>query len=278
MTTALAKQKGLVVDQEVAGAVQGRVSGAIGFMKGLHVQALKSPDAMKNLPLIEINELNTGYIWMLAGLVANDLKPEGASEMADVLAMQQNPQGFWSFSMPRIPMQSSFFTVTALAVRNMNALGTDQAEKQMRTQKAVAWMAAAPAVSNEDKTFKLLGLKWGNGDTKDVAAAMKTLAAGQRADGGWAQEAGMESDAYATGQALYALHVAGGLKVSDPIYQKGVAYLLRHQDADGSWFVAKRAMPANNYFDGGFPHGESQYSSFNGTCWATMALLCTLPG
>jgi hypothetical protein len=39
--------------------------------------------------------------------------------------------------------------------------------------------------------------------------------------------------------------------------------------------VNKRAFPANNYFDAGFPHGESQYASFNGTCWATMALLET---
>lgn len=278
MTTALAKQKGLMIDEEVAGAVQGRVGGAIGFLKGLHVQALKSQEAMKNLPLIEINELNTGYVWMLAGLVANNLKPEGAAEMADVLAMQQAPQGFWSFSMPRTPMQSSLFTVTALAVRNLNVLGSDNADKTARTKKAVSWMASTPAVSNEDKTFKLLGLKWGNADAKDMASAAKALAAGQQADGGWAQETGMESDAYATGQALYALHTAGGMKVSDPVYQKGVAYLLRHQDADGSWFVAKRALPANNYFDGGFPHGESQYSSFNGTCWATLALLCTLPG
>lgn len=175
-------------------------------------------------------------------------------------------------------MQSSLFTVTALAVRNLNVLGSDNADKTARTKKAVSWMASTPAVSNEDKTFKLLGLKWGNADAKDMASAAKAFAAGQQADGGWAQETGMESDAYATGQALYALHTAGGMHVSDPVYQKGVAYLLRHQDADGSWFVAKRALPANNYFDGGFPHGESQYSSFNGTCWATLALLCTLPG
>ena len=49
--------------------------------------------------------------------------------------------------------------------------------------------------------------------------------------------------------------------------------MLRTQDEDGSWFVNKRAIPANNYFNAGFPHGESQYASFNGTCWATMALL-----
>src|ERR671925_1136895 len=87
--------------------------------------------------------------------------------------------------------------------------------------------------------------------------------------------AALQSDAYATGQALYALHIAGGLPVTDPAYQAGVQFLLRNQEEDGSWFVSKRAMPANNYFDAGFPHGQSQYASFNATCWATMALLAT---
>ncbi len=62
------------------------------------------------------------------------------------------------------------------------------------------------------------------------------------------------------------------------MYQRGVRFLLRTQEADGSWFVNKRAIPLNNYFDTGFPHGQSQYASFNATCWATMALLpATIP-
>jgi hypothetical protein len=85
----------------------------------------------------------------------------------------------------------------------------------------------------------------------------------------------MQSDAYATGQALYALNESG-MPVSDPVYQRGVKYLLRTQDRDGTWFVNKRAIPANNYLDAGFPHGESQCASFNGTCWAMMALLETV--
>ena len=80
------------------------------------------------------------------------------------------------------------------------------------------------------------------------------------------------SDAYGTGQALYALNQAGGVPATHEAYRRGVNFLLRTQDEDGSWYVSKRAMPANNYLDAGFPHGESQYASFNATCWATMAL------
>ena len=105
------------------------------------------------------------------------------------------------------------------------------------------------------------------------AATPRGLRASQRPDGGWAPSASLPSDAYATGQALYALNQAGEIPVTDLVYRRGTAFLLRTQDDDGSWFVSKRAMPLNNYFDTGFPHGQSQFSSFNGTCWATMALL-----
>jgi hypothetical protein len=47
------------------------------------------------------------------------------------------------------------------------------------------------------------------------------------------------------------------------------------QDEDGSWYVNKRAIPANNYLDVGFPHGESQYILYTATCWAVMALAQT---
>jgi hypothetical protein len=59
----------------------------------------------------------------------------------------------------------------------------------------------------------------------------------------------------------------------DPAYRLGTAFPLRTQEDDGSWFVSKRAMPLSIYFDAGFPHGQSQFSSFAGTCWATMALM-----
>ena len=63
----------------------------------------------------------------------------------------------------------------------------------------------------------------------------------------------MGSDAYATGQALYALNATGKMPATDPVYQKGVKYLLRTQAPDGSWHVKTRSIWLQPYFESGFP-------------------------
>jgi hypothetical protein len=246
----------------------------------LHEQALKNPEAMKQIPLIEINEVSTMDCWILAGVAAqNQPANESTAAMALVLARQQSPAGCWTFSVPRVPMQSSFFTFTALAVQALETYGpkSHAAEIAERIRRAKQWLLSAKPQDSEDRASRLLALKWARADASDTQQAVADILADQRADGGWSQLPNLQSDAYATGQALYALHVGGGVPVEDSVYRSGLKYLLRTQDDDGSWFVNKRAMPANNYFDAGFPHGESQYASFNGTCWATLALLQTIP-
>jgi len=192
-----------------------------------------------------------------------------------VLARQQLSDGSWGFTLPRVPMQSSPFTFTALAVRSLNAYAPKGYSREIaqRVARAKAWLLATPAKTSEDRASRLLGLKWAGASANERQKAIAAIRADQRSNGGWSQLPTLQSDAYATGQALYALHIAGGVPATDAVYKRGIEYLLRTQDDDGSWFVNKRAVPLNLYFDGGFPHGESQYSSFNGTCWATMALL-----
>ncbi len=104
-------------------------------------------------------------------------------------------------------------------------------------------------------------------------AARGELVRAQRSDGGWAQIPGLDSDAYATGLALYALHVGGRLPPSEPAYRRGVAFLLKDQIADGSWYVRTRALPFQPFFESGFPHGLDQWISAAASSWASMALL-----
>jgi len=279
IATAAARAKGFPFDSDVNQAQLARINGGLTELQPLHLAALKSPEAMKQVPLIEIEEAATGDCWILAGMAEQkDSATPGAGAMAMVVARQQTPAGNWQFALPRVPMQSSFFTFTALAIRSLKAYAPKSyaTEVAERIQRAKSWLLTAPAQTSEDRASRLLGLKWAGATETERKKAVDAIRADQRPDGGWSQLPTLQSDAYATGQALYALHAGGGLAVSDTVYQKGVQYLLRTQEDDGSWFVAKRALPANNYFDAGFPHGQSQYSSFNGTCWATLALLQTV--
>jgi len=85
----------------------------------------------------------------------------------------------------------------------------------------------------------------------------------------------MDSDAYATGQALYALNAGGKIPSSNPAYVRGLKYLLRTQAADGSWHVNSRSIWIQPYFESGFPYGHDQWISAAGTSWAVMALAMT---
>src|SRR5206468_3733985 len=105
----------------------------------------------------------------------------------------------------------------------------------------------------------------------DLQAARESVLAAQRDDGGWAQLAAFESDAYATGQTLVILRETG-LSPSDPAYQRVAGYLLKTQCEDGSWLVKTRSQPIQVYFDNGDPHGEHQFISIPATSWAVAAL------
>ena len=82
----------------------------------------------------------------------------------------------------------------------------------------------------------------------------------------------MAPDAYATGEALFALGFAGRMTVSDPVFQNGVDYLLSTRANDGSWHVRSRSIWVQPYLDTGFPYGQDQFISTAGTAWATLAL------
>jgi len=149
---------------------------------------------------------------------------------------------------------------------------TDRAEYEKAVQLAASWLVKATPKTDEDRVWRLQGLAWAGRDKDAAAKAMRELAGAQRPDGGWAQMASLGSDAYATGRVLVALQAAG-MPVSDPVYRRGVQFLLNSQMEDGSWNVRTRALAFQPYFETGFPHGVDQSISAAGTGWATMALI-----
>jgi len=187
----------------------------------------------------------------------------------------QTPEGNWdAFESRRLPMSSGVYQTTALAVYTLKTYGppAEKAETEKALGRAAAWLEAAKPATTQDRAFHLMGLAWSNAKPDKIASAAEALAAAQRADGGWSQLPSMGSDAYATGEALYALNAAGRMPATDRVYSKGVKYLLNTQAADGSWHVKSRSIWLQPYFESGFPYGHDQWISAAGTSWATMAL------
>jgi ankyrin repeat protein len=214
--------------------------------------------------------------FMLVGLDAEHYKPDLSTDaVAMYLKSHQSPDGQWMYvaADSRPPICSDYIGQTALAMRALQlyAPKTDKAAYDDSIRRAAAWMTTARSRTNEDRSWKVLGLAWATKDKEATQKAVKDLLAVQRADGGWSDLESMDSTAYASGKALYALQAAG-LPASDAAYQRAVKYLLSTQQEDGSWYVRTRAMAFQPYFDAGFPHGYDQWISAMGSSWATLAL------
>jgi ankyrin repeat protein len=145
------------------------------------------------------------------------------------------------------------------------------------------WLLKHNPRDTEERVWQLTGLAWADPSgtsAKYRAAQARALAALQEPDGGWNSLPGRGSDAYSTSEVLVALHDTGGWPISSERWQRGIAYLIRNQEADGSWRVASRLHPpaaiSPPYFDSGYPYGHDQYISMSAASFAIEALASAL--
>jgi len=187
---------------------------------------------------------------------------------------RQAPDGHWPVTAIRPPIESNDIEVTAVSMRALQVFAppSRRAELAKAVDRARVWLTDARATATEERAFRLLGLWWAGTSKEILERAARDLLAIQRADGGWAQLDTMGSDAYATGEALYALRESRASAPSDRAYRKGLEFLLRTQIEDGSWLVETRAVPIQAYFESGFPYGINQWISAAATGWASAAL------
>jgi ankyrin repeat protein len=192
------------------------------------------------------------------------------------LAAIQKPDGHWiPGGISRPPMGGSEIMSTVLAMRALQLYAPpgNRDELQSKLDKAKFWLASCRPVTQQDLAYKIIGLAWAGVPADLLQADVTQLLALQRPDGGWAQLPQLNSDAWATGQSLVALHLAGRLLPTDSAPRHGIDFLLRTQFDDGSWYVQSRAWPFQPPFDSEFPFGRDQWISAGATAWATMAIL-----
>ncbi|MBS1150218.1 MAG: Ankyrin repeat protein [Myxococcaceae bacterium] len=109
-----------------------------------------------------------------------------------------------------------------------------KAEAFLSSQSA-KWSTTGTKVYLQDVNFALLGLV-SSGVSRNEAASLRLqrmLLERQNADGGWGLDK-QKSDAFATGQTVYALKMAG-YSDDDAAVSKGMKYLIAAQDKSGAW-------------------------------------------
>jgi len=257
----LARERGLTVPKSVA-----EVS--------LEMREV-SPERVMDLDTFGVTSL--GYE-MFRNAAVGQPADEYTDAVVHFIKVLQTPAGDWENTGNRPPLTYDRFITAALAINTLRTYGpaTQQADTERRLARAAAWLESAKPVTTQERAFHLLGLSWAKGSDAAIKRAAQELVQTQRTDGGWSQLPTMGSDAYATGEALYALHLAAKMPTADAVYQKGVQYLRQTQAADGSWHVKTRSIPVQPYFESGFPYGHDQWISAAGTSWATMALTLTI--
>lgn len=268
MAVAAARSKGIRTDAAMASE----------FLRGTRLQYSARAEAMLERvdpPAVDI------LTYTLFALSVENAEPDRVTDaMIHNLAAQQRADGSWGTGgIVRPPTADGGFSVVAMAIRALRdyAPPARKPEMERRMAKAAKWLLDAQPRTTEDAVMQLLGAKWAGISTETIAGLERKIRSLQREDGGWGQTPYLQSDAYATGTAMYALHEAGVTATSDPAYQRGMRYLVQTQSADGAWYVASRAPKFQPYFDGGFPYGHDQWISQMATGWASMALSFGMP-
>jgi hypothetical protein len=211
-------------------------------------------------------------------LLGYDAESLSANQQTDSwvhhLAVIQGKDGAWNMNIPRPPLQTDDIGATALAIHALQCYPLPGRRREFadRIDRARDWLWRARPNTTEGRVYQILGLAWANEGLSKLRSLTQTLIATQRPDGGWAQLATLESDAYATGQVIYALRAGAGVKPSDAAIERGLRYLLGTQLDDGTWYVRRRAFPFQPTMRSGFPHGRDGWISAAASSWAVIAL------
>lgn len=264
LAAGLARSKGLAVDTKAQEERWKLAKSSFGPL---------APLLLERMDLAGVPEI---VAYSLNGLAATGYAPDSMTDaMVADLAASQLRDGRWHYGgLARPPFEEGDFFRTALAVRALKVYGPPgrAAEMKQRIETAKQWLLSAKPLTAEDRNMQLLGLHWAGVDARALQPMAKAILGAQRADGGWSQRAELGSDAYATGESLYAIAEAAGMSRGDSGYQRGVKYLLSTQRADGSWYVRSRSPKFQPYFESGFPYGHDQWISASATAWAAMGL------
>jgi hypothetical protein len=196
--------------------------------------------------------------------------------IAGHLLRHQETDGSWAWSMaPAKNRAPPFFesdevaTLLSYAALRPQVPADPKVKSDVRDarEKAEAWLAKTKrSNTTQAAALRLLVKALAAAPAKLPQTEIDQLLARQNKDGGWGQLVGAASDAYATGQTLYVLSMAGLARDRAEV-QRGVMCLVNTQKADGSWPMTARSHP------GATPAKNLVPIVYFGSAWATLGLM-----
>ena len=200
--------------------------------------------------------------------------------IAGHLVRHQEPDGSWAWSIAAAfnrppPVFESDEVVTLMAYLALGARvasGPDEKSAARKSREAAAaWLAkSGHGTGTQATALRLLRAVREGRPPKEIEAETGRLLGKQNGDGGWGQDNALPSDAFATGQALYFLSLAGVGRDREEV-RRGVSFLVGSQKEDGSWPMTSRAHPGEKVFTNPVP------ITYFGSSWATLGLMRSLP-
>jgi hypothetical protein len=258
-----AKQRGHAIDEPVLAELTKWVAesgdGKFGLARPASAPKAASPKA----------------VWFALALGAaakpDAISQAGLKRLLKTVTSEQTENGSWSaWPETRPPIfgnsDESLTALATLAVLTAAATGDESA--QAARDKGIKWLAETKTDDDpQSLALRLVLWKRLGRPAEEWQPLVRRIQARQNADGGWSQRKDMASDAWATGQALYALAHAG-LTADEPVIRRAQAFLIRTQRADGSWPMTSRPVK---------PGGEGCKSLIPitgaGSAWAILGLV-----
>jgi Prenyltransferase and squalene oxidase repeat len=208
------------------------------------------------------------------------VSPDELTRIAGHLVRHQETDGSWAWSLAPTknrppPVFESDEVVTLMASIALGPhvpadLNEKSTAREGRTH-AAAWLEKnKPGTSTQASALQLFRDLRAGKPRGELDRAIERLLSLRNADGGWGQDSGLPSDAFATGQALYFLSLAGVARDRAEI-QRAVTFLTANQKEDGSWPMTSRAHP------GAKPMTNPVPIVYFGSAWATLGLMRSVP-
>jgi hypothetical protein len=222
------------------------------------------------------------YLALMAQAVPGQqaVSAEDLKQIAGHLLRHQEADGSWAWSSaPPKNRPPPFFESDEVAtLLAYMALGPHvpadpgkKSEARDGRGRASAWLGKVKASdTTQAAALQLLVKVRAGGPAKDLGPEIDRFLCLQNKDGGWGQLHDRPSDAYATGQALYVLSLAG-VRSDRREVARAAAFLVASQKQDGSWPMTPRAHP------GATPANNTVPITYFGSAWATLGLMRSGP-